>query len=72
MSNLPVCLIESDRMQDNVKRAFDWEEMKSLYNGRAIRSTGIKTNQNETYDLPCLKAVLLSPKVAESKPQERC
>ena len=35
ISNLPVCLIESDRVQDNPKlKAFDWEELKSLYNGR--------------------------------------
>jgi len=58
VSNLPVCLIESDRMQDNIKRAFDWEEMKSLYNGRATRSTGIKTNQNETYE-PLFKGSII-------------
>ncbi|EMK2701238.1 toprim domain-containing protein [Providencia rettgeri] len=59
ISNLPVCLIESDRNQDNAKlRSFDWEELKSIYNGRATRSTGIKTNNNETYE-PLFKGSII-------------
>lgn len=53
VSNLPVVLIEGDRTTDNAKqRAFDWDELKSLYNGRASRAVGIKSNNNETYEPP--------------------
>lgn len=44
VGNLPVVLIEGDRTTDNAKqRAFDWDELKSLYNGRASRAVGIKS-----------------------------
>lgn len=51
VSNLPVVLIEGDRATDNAKqRAFDWEELKKLYNGRAPGAIGIKSNNNETHE----------------------
>lgn len=40
-SNMPVVLIESDRIDDKAKKGtFDFEELKTAYNGRAIRSLG--------------------------------
>lgn len=65
ISNLPVCLIESDRVQDNPKlKAFDWEELKSLYNGRATRSLGVKNSGNETYE-PLFKGSIVIAQNAE-------
>ncbi len=65
ISNLPVCLIESDRVQDNAKlKAFDWEELKSLYNGRATRSLGVKNSGNETYE-PLFKGSIVIAQNAE-------
>ncbi|HEN3438260.1 TPA: toprim domain-containing protein [Yersinia enterocolitica] len=61
VGNLPVCLIEGDRSQDNGKqRAFDWDELKSLYNGRSPRAVGIKTNNNETYEPPFKGAIIIA------------
>lgn len=61
VSNLPVCLIEGDRTLDNAKqRAFDWDELKSLYNGRSPRAVGIKTNNNETYEPPFKGAIIIA------------
>ena len=53
VSNLPIVMIESERETDTAKaRAFDWEEMKTAFNGRAVRSRGIKNNGNDTYEPP--------------------
>lgn len=61
VGNLPVCLIEGDRTLDSAKqRAFDWDELKSLYNGRSPRAVGIKTNNNETYEPPFKGAIIIA------------
>lgn len=61
VGNLPVVLIEGDRTTDNAKqRAFDWDELKSLYNGRASRAVGIKSNNNETYEPPFRGAIVIA------------
>lgn len=51
VSNLPVVLIEGDRNESvpHSKR-FEWEELKSLYNGRATRSRGVKNGGMETFE----------------------
>lgn len=51
VSNLPVVLIEGDRAEGvpHSKR-FEWEELKSLYNGRATRSRGVKNGGMETFE----------------------
>lgn len=68
VANLPVVLIEGDRTNSSDKpsklRAFDYDELKSLYNGRASRSLGIKTNNNETYEPPFRGAILLAQNAA--------
>lgn len=52
-ANLPVIFIEGDRTDDvpHSKR-FDWEETKTLYNGRATRTRGVKNDGLETYSPP--------------------
>lgn len=62
VGNLPVVLIESDREQADggpVKH-FDWDELKSAYNGRGIRSTGVKNNGNDTNEPPFRSAFLIA------------
>lgn len=51
VGNLPVVLIEGDRHEDaSHARRFEWEELKTAYNGRSVRSRGIKSSGNETYE----------------------
>lgn len=51
VSNLPVVLIEGDRNEGVPhSRRFEWEELKSLYNGRATRSRGVKNGGMETFE----------------------
>lgn len=68
MSNLPVVLIESDR--DPVDSAagrpmknWDWDELKPLYNGRSIRSRGMKNQGNETYEPPFRGSIVISQNI---------
>lgn len=64
ISNLPVVLIEGDRNDANgnsvAKAKFSWDELKDAYNGRAIRSKGLKTAGNETYEPPFRGAIMIS------------
>lgn len=64
VSNLPIVLIESDRETKNGNqahvRAFDWDELKDAYNGNPIRTTGVKTGGNETYDPPFRASIVIS------------
>ncbi|MCH7306584.1 toprim domain-containing protein [Acinetobacter sp. NIPH 1852] len=61
-SNMPIVLIEGDRndQQSAQKAKFSWDELKDAFNGRAIRSKGLKTAGNETYEPPFRAAVLIS------------
>jgi energy-coupling factor transporter ATP-binding protein EcfA2 len=64
VSNLPIVLIESDRetrsgAQAHVK-SFDWDELKDAYNGSSVRTIGVKTGGNETYDPPFRAAIVIS------------
>lgn len=53
VSNLPVVLLESDRDEDTAKhKRFDWEEAKTLFNGRIGRVTGVMNAGNDTYEPP--------------------
>jgi hypothetical protein len=61
LSNLPVVMIESDREQDKAhSKQFDWDELKTAYNGRATRSRGVKNNGNDTYEPPFRGSVMIS------------
>lgn len=64
VSGLPVVLIESDREvigegRSHVK-TFDWDELKTAFNGRSIRSRGMATGGNETYEPPFRGAIVIS------------
>jgi len=61
VSNLPVVLIEADRDEDAAKsRRFDWDELKTAYNGRSVRSRGMKNSGNETYEPPFRGTICIS------------
>ncbi len=61
VSNLPVVLIEGDRDEDTAKsKRFDWDELKTAYNGRSVRSRGMKTGGNETYEPPFRGTIVIS------------
>ncbi|MCW5320569.1 bifunctional DNA primase/helicase [Verminephrobacter aporrectodeae subsp. tuberculatae] len=64
VSNLPIVLIESDRETKSGNQAhvksFDWDELKDAYNGNNIRTTGVKTGGNETYDPPFRASIVIS------------
>lgn len=66
VSNLPVVLIEGDRSDiENAKvRQFDWDELKTAYNGRSVRSRGLKNSGNETYEPPFRGAIVISQNAA--------
>lgn len=70
VAGLPVVLIESDRERigddkSHVK-TFDWDELKTAYNGRSIRSRGMATSGNETYEPPFRGAIVISQNNAVS------
>jgi energy-coupling factor transporter ATP-binding protein EcfA2 len=64
VSNLPVVLIESDRSDEGdssrgrIKQSFHWDSLKSLYNGGSLRTTGVKSSGNDTYE-PQFRAALV-------------
>lgn len=60
VSNLPVVLIEGDRGEGARSLSFDWDELKTAYNGRASRSTGVKNGGNETKEPPFRGAIVIS------------
>lgn len=61
VSNLPVVLIESDRDQEGLKlKQFDWDELKTAYNGRCVRARGHKNSGNDTYEPPFRGAIVIS------------
>jgi hypothetical protein len=43
VANMPVVLIEGDRNQEGAKqRGFDWEDLKTAYNGRSVRTQSLR------------------------------
>lgn len=64
VSNLPIVLIESDReiKTGNTAhvRSFDWDELKDAYNGGSVRTTGVRTGGNETYEPPFRATIVIS------------
>lgn len=64
VANLPIVLIESDRESgdgDKIKqKGFDWDELKTAYNGRSVRSTGVKNGGNDTREPPFRGALIIS------------
>ena len=60
VSNLPVVFIEADRNDNHHDRPFDWEELKTAYNGRASSVKGVKNNGNETREPEFKGALVIS------------
>lgn len=61
VSGMPVVLIEADRSDDTAKaRSFDWDELKTAYNGRSVRAIGVKNGGNETREPPFRGAIVIS------------
>ncbi|MBB1625195.1 toprim domain-containing protein [Achromobacter sp. UMC71] len=64
-SGMPVVLIESDRERigddkGSHAKAFDWDELKPMYNGRGIRARGVANGGNDTYEPPFRGAIVIS------------
>jgi len=59
VSSLPVVLVEGDSDEDTKAKRFNWEDLKSAYNGNAIRSLGVKTAGNETYEPPFRASIVI-------------
>lgn len=61
VAGLPVVLIEADREEDAAHaRGFDWDELKTAYNGRSVRAVGVKNGGNDTREPPFRGAVVIS------------
>lgn len=60
VSNLPVVFIEADRNDNHYDRPFDWEELKTAYNGRASSVKGVKNSGNETREPEFKGALVIS------------
>ncbi|CAN5865604.1 toprim domain-containing protein [soil metagenome] len=61
VGNLPVVLIEGDRNQDTPHaRRFEWDELKTAYNGRAVRTRAIANGGMETFEPPFRGAILIA------------
>lgn len=64
VSNMPIVLIESDRDDKAKKGAFDFEELKTAFNGRAIRSIG-SFNRGNDIEEPSFNASIVIAQNAE-------
>jgi hypothetical protein len=62
VSNLPIVFLEGDRKSGDKqqKQKFDWDELKDAFNGQNIRSRGLKTSGNETYEPPFRGSIMIS------------
>lgn len=62
VGNLPVVLIESDRSDDSRQHSkqFDWDELKTAYNGRSVRSRGVANGGMDTFEPPFRGAIVIS------------
>ena len=64
VANLPIALIEGDRNDEDGKaksfKTFEWDSLKDAFNGRSIRSKGVKNNGNDTYSPPFRAAIMIS------------
>ena len=60
IGNLPVVLIEGDRREEaSHARKFEWEELKTAYNGRTVRSRGVRNSGMETFEPPFRGAIII-------------
>lgn len=60
VANMPVVLIEGDRNQETPHaRRFEWDELKTAYNGRAVRTRAIANAGMETFEPPFRAAIAI-------------
>lgn len=59
VSGLPIVLIESDHGSGHFKK-FDFEELKDLFNGRAVYTRAVKSAGLETYDPPFRGSIIIA------------
>lgn len=65
VANLPVVLIEGDRGDKTPhSKRFEWDELKTAYNGRAVRSRGVRSGGMETFDPPFRAAIIIAQNFA--------
>ncbi len=62
VGNLPIVLIEADRGdgKDPKQKRFDWDELKTAYNGRSIRTKGLKNSGNDTSEPPFRGSIVIA------------
>lgn len=72
-ANLPAVLIEGDRNQETPHaRRFEWDELKTAYNGRAVRTRAIANGGMETFEPPFRGAIVIAQNdVVEGSPALR-
>lgn len=62
VAGLPIVLMESDRGDGSAQakyKAFDWDELKSFFNGGTIRDLGVKNAGNDTYAPPFRASIVI-------------
>lgn len=61
VSNMPVVLLEGDRAEGTPhSRKFEWDELKTAYNGRSVRSRGVANGGMETFEPPFRGAIVIA------------
>lgn len=62
VANMPVVLLESDREDEkgSHSKRFEWEELKTAYNGRSVRARGVRSGGMETYEPPFRGAIVIA------------
>ncbi|RJF93008.1 toprim domain-containing protein [Sphingomonas cavernae] len=61
VANLPVVLLEGDRTQEVPhSRRFEWDELKTAYNGRSVRARGVANGGMETFEPPFRASIVIA------------
>lgn len=60
VSNMPVLLIESDKEGESKLRQFNFDSIKTLYDGGSLGASGVKNSGNDTIDTPFMGSVIIS------------
>lgn len=63
VANMPVVFIEGDRSHEDKKnhqKGFSWDELKTAYNGRSLRSVALKDRSNNTSESPFRGTIIIS------------
>lgn len=60
VGNMPVVLMEGDRDASTPhSKRFEWDELKTAYNGRSVRSRGVANGGMETFEPPFRGAIVI-------------